>query len=254
MGFGWRLRRSFGWGDTFIVGMCIGFGGWRRRCSVGWLGLMRGFFRMRWRRLGGLKNRGLAVKALNMGSKNFWKLNIFVWGEGLGGVLRRGRLCTSFAGAHIPVLGLCSIPGTDVPQRKYTTFLFSILIVLYFFFSFSLQAAVAGGADVYSFHSPQENERFLGLTKELRCLVCQNQSLADSDADLAKDLRAKIYLMIEEKKSDEEIRAFLVARYGRFILFSPPLERATLFLWGFPSLLLISVFSVLFWVQRKSSH
>jgi len=110
-----------------------------------------------------------------------------------------------------------------------------LVLVACCFFS---QAVEARAVDIYTFSSEQENQRFLNLTKELRCLVCQNQSLADSDAVLANDLRNKIYALIQAKKSDEEIRAFLVSRYGEFILFSPPLKRATLLLWSFPAILL----------------
>lgn len=103
---------------------------------------------------------------------------------------------------------------------------------------FFSQAVAAQAVDLYVFSSEQDNQRFLHLTRELRCLVCQNQSLADSDAALAKDLRDKVYGLMREKKSDAEIRAFLVSRYGEFILFSPPLKKATLLLWGFPAILL----------------
>lgn len=100
----------------------------------------------------------------------------------------------------------------------------------------------AWAKDIYSFPSAQEHDRFIALSQELRCLVCQNQSLADSDATLAKDLRAKIYLMIQEKKTDQEIKQFLVERYGDFILFLPPVKSHTLILWGFPFILLSFIF------------
>jgi cytochrome c-type biogenesis protein CcmH len=122
---------------------------------------------------------------------------------------------------------------------------FALLIVLFSSLSF------AEPSDIYAFSSEKEKQRFWTLTKELRCLVCQNQSLADSDADLAKDLRAKVYLMLNEKKSDEEIREFLVSRYGAFILFSPPLNAATLLLWSFPALLLLLAFGGVFLIRRR---
>jgi len=125
--------------------------------------------------------------------------------------------------------------------------LVTLLVVLLCFSQF----AFAGQSDIYAFSSEKENQRFVNLTKELRCLVCQNQSLADSDADLAKDLRNKIYLMINEKKSDEEIRQFLVSRYGEFILFSPPLSYSTLVLWGFPVLVFAGAFGGLFLLRRN---
>ena len=120
-------------------------------------------------------------------------------------------------------------------------------LVFLVIFLFSLRV-LAAGADIYHFKSEQDNQRFQQLTRELRCLVCQSQSLADSDAALAKDLRHKIYSFIQEGKSDEDIRTFLVSRYGQFILFSPPFKLSTLLLWGFPLLLLAGIGLVLFLV------
>jgi cytochrome c-type biogenesis protein CcmH len=81
-----------------------------------------------------------------------------------------------------------------------------------------------------------EATRFLSFTKEVRCIVCQNQNLAESTAPLAKDLRDKIHKMILEKKSDEEIKNYLVKRYGEFILLRPRLNKLTYLLWTFPLL------------------
>ena len=80
--------------------------------------------------------------------------------------------------------------------------------------------------------------RFQSLSKELRCLVCQNQSLFDSPAELAADFRREIRAMMREGRNDEEIKAFLVARYGDFVLFRPPLKAKTYALWAAPFLLL----------------
>ena len=80
--------------------------------------------------------------------------------------------------------------------------------------------------------------RFQALSKELRCLVCQNQSLFDSPAELATDFRREIRAMMRDGKSDEEIKAFLVARYGDFVLFRPPLKAKTYVLWAAPFVLL----------------
>ena len=83
------------------------------------------------------------------------------------------------------------------------------------------------------------DRRLQSLSGELRCLVCQNQSLADSDAELAIDLRREIRRMIEAGKSDAEIRDFLVARYGDFILYEPPFKPLTLLLWLGPLFFLL---------------
>lgn len=77
-------------------------------------------------------------------------------------------------------------------------------------------------------------QRLTKLTHEIRCIVCQNQSIADSEAPLAKDLRQKIASMIENQASDADIKDYLVKRYGESILLNPRLTPATLFLWLFP--------------------
>lgn len=88
-------------------------------------------------------------------------------------------------------------------------------------------------------NDPVLEKRVMHLAEELRCLVCQNQSLADSHADLAVDLRNEIREMMRAGKSDEEIREFMVARYGDFVLYNPPVKSTTLILWAGPFLLLL---------------
>ncbi len=90
--------------------------------------------------------------------------------------------------------------------------------------------------EVYEFDSPAQEQRYKRLTKELRCTVCQNQNIADSNAELAGDLRRKTYELISAGKSDEEIMDFMVERYGNFVLYRPPLTAGTLLLWIGPFL------------------
>jgi cytochrome c-type biogenesis protein CcmH len=85
---------------------------------------------------------------------------------------------------------------------------------------------------------PALEQRVMRLTSELRCLVCQNQSLADSHADLAIDLRNQVRSQMQAGKSDAEIREFMVARYGDFVLYRPPLKSTTALLWAGPFVLL----------------
>jgi len=87
------------------------------------------------------------------------------------------------------------------------------------------------------FDDAEQLERYKTLTYELRCLVCQNQNLADSDADLAADLRREVYRMIREGKSNEDVVDFMVARYGDFVLYRPPLKAKTVALWTAPFVL-----------------
>ena len=85
---------------------------------------------------------------------------------------------------------------------------------------------------------PALEQRVMRLTAELRCLVCQNQSLADSHADLAIDLKNQVRSQMQAGKSDAEIREYMVARYGDFVLYRPPLKPTTALLWAGPFLLL----------------
>ena len=84
---------------------------------------------------------------------------------------------------------------------------------------------------------PVIEQRLANLSKELRCLQCQNQTLAESNAPLAKDLRDKIYTLIKDQQSDTDITAFLTQRYGTFIFMRPPVNYATLALWLAPLLI-----------------
>jgi len=93
---------------------------------------------------------------------------------------------------------------------------------------------------------PQLEKRVMRLSQELRCLVCQNETLADSRADLAEDLRSKIREQMKAGKSDKEIIAFLTDRYGDFVLYRPPVKPITYLLWFGPFVLLITGLALLF--------
>ncbi len=93
-------------------------------------------------------------------------------------------------------------------------------------------------AEPPALHSGQE-ARYQALIEELRCLVCQNQNIAESNAPLAEDLRLQVAEMINAGRSDAEIKDYLVARYGDFVLYRPPFKPNTWLLWGGPFLLLV---------------
>jgi cytochrome c-type biogenesis protein CcmH len=97
----------------------------------------------------------------------------------------------------------------------------------------------AAGEAVPTENDPVKQSRAVKLTEQLRCLVCQNQSIAESNADLALDLRRQVREQIAAGKTDDEIVAYMVARYGDFVLYRPPVRATTLLLWGGPALLLI---------------
>lgn len=99
--------------------------------------------------------------------------------------------------------------------------------------------ALGSAIEPYPFESELQEQRFKALAEELRCTVCQNQSLADSDAPLARDLREELFRMLQDNRSDQEIRNFMVERYGNYVLYRPPLAGHTLLLWGGPIVLLV---------------
>ncbi|WP_071870624.1 cytochrome c-type biogenesis protein [Atopomonas hussainii] len=114
--------------------------------------------------------------------------------------------------------------------------------------SFNALAAI----DTYEFNDEAERQRFRVLTEELRCPKCQNQNIADSNAPIANDLRREIHRMLDEGQSDAQIVDYLVARYGDFVMYRPPLTAKTLLLWFGPAaLLLLALLVVLNIVRRR---
>ena len=100
--------------------------------------------------------------------------------------------------------------------------------------------------------NPQQEIRARNITKNIRCLVCQNQSIDDSSAPLAKDLRTLIRAKVQEKNTDEEIYKFLTDRYGDFILLKPPFKISTFLLWSLPFVFFIIGIFILFLNNKKS--
>lgn len=105
--------------------------------------------------------------------------------------------------------------------------------------------------EIRQFDDPVKQQAYENLVKELRCLVCQNQSLADSDADLAKDLRTEVYNIIQSGKSEQDAVKFLVDRYGDFVLYKPPLKTTTSLLWLGPFAVLLTGLVYLGLLARK---
>jgi cytochrome c-type biogenesis protein CcmH len=93
--------------------------------------------------------------------------------------------------------------------------------------------------EVHDFANAEQEARYNKLIDELRCLVCQNQNLADSNAELAVDMRRKTYEMVRQDKSEQEIVDFMVQRYGEFVRYRPPLNTNTLLLWTGPFIILL---------------
>jgi len=114
--------------------------------------------------------------------------------------------------------------------------------------SFTCQA----GIDPHRFNNPELEARYKHLINELRCLVCQNQNIADSNASLAKTLREETLRMINEGASDEDIIRFMVTRYGDFVLYNPPFKTSTALLWSGPFILLLLAFAVAVIIVRRN--
>lgn len=105
-----------------------------------------------------------------------------------------------------------------------------------------------------AFDDPALQARYEKLNNELRCLVCQNQTIADSNASLAVDLRGQVKEMIEAGKTDREILDYMVARYGNFVRFTPPVNNETIFLWAAPAIMLLGGLLVAVSIVRRRSE
>jgi len=120
--------------------------------------------------------------------------------------------------------------------------------MLLFLFIFTTQATIVA----FKFDDANKEARFKQFSEELRCLVCQNQSLADSNAELAMDLRRELYKMIQNDATDDEIVSFMVDRYGDFVLYNPPVKPTTWLLWFGPFVLVVLGLIILLRVIRST--
>ncbi len=114
-----------------------------------------------------------------------------------------------------------------------------------------LAAHAAALIETYEFSDQELENRYHTLTQELRCPKCQNQNIADSDAPISQDLRKSLHQQLELGASDEEIRDFMVARYGEFVRYRPAFDRATAVLWFAPVILLVLAAITVFMVLRR---
>lgn len=128
-------------------------------------------------------------------------------------------------------------------MNQFNKIFFSLLLSSYFSFA---QAAIS----VYQFDDEEKSTRFKHLTEELRCPKCQNQNIADSNAEIASDLRQKLHEMLSANKSDDEIVQYMVDRYGDFVLYEPKIKKETYLLWFGPFALLIFALSIVFLIVR----
>lgn len=105
--------------------------------------------------------------------------------------------------------------------------------------------------NLYEFSNPIDERRFQSLTRELRCPKCQNQNIADSDAPLAQDMRDLTYDMIIDGQADAQIVAYMVDRYGDFVMYNPPVKPVTWLLWFSPFVLLVFILAIVFLAKGR---
>ncbi|KAF1693711.1 cytochrome c-type biogenesis protein [Pseudoxanthomonas koreensis] len=115
----------------------------------------------------------------------------------------------------------------------------------------ALHAQPVGDATPLQFADSAEEARFRALTAELRCVMCQNQSLADSNAQIAQDMRREVLALMHQGKSDAEVKQFLVDRYGEFVLYRPTVSSHTWLLWFGPGVVLLGGAALLAWIVRR---
>lgn len=125
-------------------------------------------------------------------------------------------------------------------------------LVIIFFLILLIPSTVWSKEAIPVAEDPEVEKRMLALTMDLRCLVCQNESIADSRADFSNDIRREIREQIKANKSDQEIIQFLVDRYGDFVLYNPPIKPTTILLWFGPIILfMIGLVSLIVYLRRR---
>jgi len=126
-------------------------------------------------------------------------------------------------------------------------------IILAMFLLLQAHASFAK-VETFQFATPQMEQDYRVLSQQLRCLVCQNQNLADSNAELAQDLRKQVYEMLQKGSSRQQIVDYMVARYGDFVMYKPPVKSTTYLLWFGPLLLFVIASIVVFIFMRRQQQ
>ncbi len=129
----------------------------------------------------------------------------------------------------------------------------SLLRMLLFYISLLSVPVFAVQIEFHQFDNKQQEQLYLNLIAELRCVKCQNQNLAESNAELARDMRDKTYEMIKQGKNRSDVINYMTARYGDFVLYKPPFKSKTLLLWiGPPIFLFLSLFLLIKIIRKQS--
>lgn len=121
--------------------------------------------------------------------------------------------------------------------------------ILFFLTALFCSVSAWASIDVLNFTSPDQEKEYQQLTQELRCPQCQNNNIADSNATIAVDMRAKVFELLQEGKSKQQVVNYMVQRYGNFVTYDPPLTAATIMLWVLP--LLLVLFGIALVLRRR---
>ena len=121
--------------------------------------------------------------------------------------------------------------------------------ILFFLTALFCSVSAWASIDVLNFTSPDQEKEYQQLTQELRCPQCQNNNIADSNATIAVDMRAKVFELLQEGKSKQQVVDYMVQRYGNFVTYDPPLTAATIMLWVLP--LLLVLFGIALVLRRR---
>lgn len=127
--------------------------------------------------------------------------------------------------------------------------------LIYLIILFTIHSACLAGVEYREFKNPEQEKIYNELIDELRCLVCQNQTIADSNADLAKDLRRQVHEMLQKGQTRQNIIDYMLSRYGDFVLYRPPLKSKTFILWVGPIIfLLLGLIVIFIYIRKKKSE
>jgi cytochrome c-type biogenesis protein CcmH len=148
------------------------------------------------------------------------------------------------------------MPSRSCPLRRNRLVRLAsvVLIALTLAVALPVMAQAVSDPTPLQYRDAAEEARFHALAAELRCVQCQNQSLADSNAQIAHDLRREVLMLMQQGNSDAQIKQFLVDRYGEFVLYRPPMEARNALLWFGPLAALLIGAGVLIWVVRRRSR
>lgn len=154
----------------------------------------------------------------------------------------------------MPAIRCAPRPNRAHRRGTASSLLMAVMLLATLFCSVARAQQPVHDARPLQFTDAAEEARFHALAAQLRCVQCQNQSLADSNAQIAQDLRREVLVLVQQGHDDAQIKAFLVQRYGEFVLYQPPLQPGTWLLWGGPLLFLLAGVLLLWRLVRRRGH